>query len=84
MVETRRHSGWIWAAAVVLAVLHHDFWWWDNRTLVWGILPVGLAYHALFSVAAAALWAMACRWAWPDHIEEWAESSASPREDHQP
>jgi hypothetical protein len=85
LAETRRHPVWIWGAAAALTVLHHDFWWWDDRTLVLGILPVGLAYHAAFSVAAAVLWALACRWAWPAHLEEWAQGEPSaPPEDQRP
>ena len=64
---------WIWGVFVVLFGLHHDFWWWDDRTLVWGFLPIGLAYHAAFSVAAGVLWALAARYDWPSHIEEWAD-----------
>jgi len=64
---------WIWAGFVVLFVAHHDFWWWDDRMLVWGGVPIGLAYHAGFSVAAGLLWALASRYAWPTHIEEWAD-----------
>lgn len=64
-------------AAAVLALLHQDCWWWDSRTLVFGFLPIGLAYHAGFSLAAAALWALACRWAWPDAIEAWAEEPST-------
>ncbi len=62
----------VWTAVVVLAVLHHDFWWWNDRTLVLGFLPIGLAYHALYSVAAGCVWALANKYAWPHHIEEWA------------
>ena len=58
--------------ACVLFVLHQDFWWWDNRTLVLGFMPVGLFYHAMFSIAAGCLWALANKVAWPEHIEEWA------------
>jgi len=58
-----------------LAILHQDFWWWGDRSLLLGFLPIGLAYHAGFSVAAGVLWALACRWAWPDAIEEWAEEA---------
>ena len=58
---------------VVLFVLHHDFWFWDNRTLVFGFLPIGLAYHALFSIAAAGLWFAALKLAWPDELEAWAD-----------
>jgi hypothetical protein len=53
--------------------MHHDFWWWDDRTLVLGFLPIGLAYHASFSVAASLLWLLALRWAWPAHLEAWAD-----------
>ena len=35
---------------VVLAILHQDFWNWDNKNLVFGFMPVGLAYHALYSL----------------------------------
>jgi len=57
----------------VLFVLHHDGWWWDDRRLVFGFLPIGLAYHAAYSLAAGILWALASRYAWPSHIEEWAD-----------
>jgi hypothetical protein len=73
----------VWSAFVLLFVLHQDFWLWDDRTLVFGYLPVGLLYHVLYSIAAALLWVAAIRWAWPTHIESWAEgrdafSSGSP------
>jgi hypothetical protein len=76
--ERKSSSGWRWIVAgfVVLFVVHHDFWWWEDRTLVLGFLPIGLAYHATFSVAAGLLWALATRYAWPDHIEAWAEQSS--------
>ncbi len=57
---------------LVLFVLHHDFWAWSDRRLVLGFLPVGLFYHALFSVAAGGLWALANHFAWPDALERWA------------
>jgi len=59
---------------VLLALLHQDYWWWNDRSLILGFLPIGLAYQALFSVAAALVWAAACRWAWPTHLEEWADA----------
>jgi hypothetical protein len=73
MNGTRRHPTLIWSAAAALFLLHQDWWWWDSRVVILGFLPIGLAYHVAFSLAAATLWAVACRWAWPDHIEEWAE-----------
>lgn len=68
--RTARRS--VWIAFGVLFLLHQDSWWWDDRTLVLGYLPIGMFYHILFSIAATVLWVFAIRWAWPDHIEEWA------------
>ena len=83
--QKHRHPKLIWTAVVVLTLLHHDFWLWNDRSLWLGFLPAGVGYHAIYSLAAAALWALACRWAWPDNIESWAEhgeeggaSNASP------
>lgn len=72
----------IWFLAAALFVLHHDFWWWSDRSLVFGFLPVGLAYHAAFSVAAALLWLAANRFAWPEELEAWADEA--PAETRQP
>ena len=44
----------LWLIFAGLVVLHHDFWWWDDATIVVGFLPVGLAYHVGFTIAAAA------------------------------
>ena len=60
-------------AAIVLFVLHQDVWFWDSETVLLGFLPVGLAYHAGYSLAAALLWLWAIRFAWPHHIEAMAE-----------
>jgi len=48
-----------WIAFVALCVLHHDWWYWDDGALLFGFLPIGLAYHAGVSLAAAGLWAWA-------------------------
>jgi uncharacterized protein DUF3311 len=58
------------AAIAALYALHHDVWFWRTaRPLVFGFLPIGLAYHAAYCVAAAALmWALT-RIAWPSHLE---------------
>lgn len=53
------------AALVVLAVLHQDAWFWDDPTIVFGVLPIGLAWHAAFSVACAAVWFAVVKVAWP-------------------
>ena len=64
-------------AAVLLFVLHQDVWFWDDRRLLFGFLPVGLAYHAAYSVAAALLWAAAVRFAWPTRWERWADGASN-------
>lgn len=66
------------AAASGLYLLHQDFWFWNAaRPLVFGFLPVGLFYHALYSLAVAALmWALV-RFAWPAHLEADARSAAT-------
>ena len=66
--------------AIVLAVVHQDFWWWGSDDLVLGFLPIGLAYHAFFSLAAAGLWALAIKVAWPHDLEAMAEESAGDAE----
>ena len=78
---TSRSAVWIFGAAIVaLAVLHQDVWFWSDRRLILGVLPIGLAYHAVLSIAAACLWAAAVRFAWPSAIERWAEETPDPRE----
>jgi hypothetical protein len=58
---------------VVLAILHQDFWNWDSAKLVFGFMPIGLAYHAAYSLVAAAFWGIVMKVAWPHDLEEWAE-----------
>jgi hypothetical protein len=56
--------------------LHQDFWnWRKSHPLVFGFLPIGLAYHAAYSVLAAGMMAVLVRFAWPKHLE-----SAEPEE----
>ena len=50
--------------------LHQDFWNWKKmEPLVFGFLPIGLAYHAAYSVLAALLMAILVKFAWPKHLE---------------
>ena len=60
-------------SAVLLLVagflaLHQDFWLWGDATLVMGFLPAGLAYHVVYSLCTAGLWAAVCRWGWPSDL----------------
>lgn len=66
-----------WALVVLLAILHYDFWNWDDRTLVFGFMPVGLYFQALISIGAAVTWALVVKFAWPTHIEEWADEGGA-------
>jgi hypothetical protein len=62
---------WLLTLMVVLVyVLHQDFWLWRDRTLVLGFLPVGLAYHAAYSILAALMMAVLVRFAWPEQLED--------------
>ena len=70
----------IWTLAGLLAVLHNDLWWWDDNTLVFGFMPIGLAFHAMYSVIAAGLWVLAIRIAWPHELEKMAEESGDTTE----
>ena len=56
----------IYIALILLAVLHQDFWLWDDATLVFGFMPIGLAYHTAYCIVAAGLWYLACEYAWPE------------------
>ena len=65
-------------AVVVLFILHHDFWYWDDTSLVLGFVPIGLAYHAAYSIVAALFWFLVSRYAWPHSVEKWADEPNEP------
>jgi hypothetical protein len=74
----------IMPAAFVLAALyaaHQDFWFWrDAQPIVFGVLPVGLFYHAAYTVLCAAVLWVAVRRFWPAHLEHLADRSGAPEE----
>lgn len=56
---------------VILIVLHQDVWLWHRYDpLVLGFIPVGLAWHAGISIAAAIVAWLAVRYCWPDELGE--------------
>ncbi|MEO6212230.1 MAG: DUF3311 domain-containing protein [Vicinamibacterales bacterium] len=58
-------------AVATLYVLHQDVWFWrEARPLVFGFLPIGLAWHAGYCVAVALLMWWLTRVAWPAHLED--------------
>ena len=65
---------------VLLYVLHQDIWFWRTaRPIVFGFLPVGLAYHGAYCIATALLMWVLTRVAWPHHLDR---SSAEDAEDN--
>ncbi len=59
----------LYIGLVVLFLLHNDFWFWDNSKQVLG-LPIGLAYHIGFCVAATILMALVVKYAWPHYLQD--------------
>ena len=58
-------------AVAILYLLHQDVWYWRTaRPLVFGFLPVGLAWHAAFCVAVSLLMLWLTKVAWPAHLED--------------
>ena len=66
-------------AVAVFYILHQDTWFWDTaRPLVFGFLPIGLFYHAAYSVGVALLMVALIRWAWPAELERAADAAGEP------
>lgn len=58
-------------------LLHQDCWNWKRiEPLAFGFLPVGLWYHAAYSLLAAAVMGVLVKFAWPRHLE--AEETGAP------
>jgi hypothetical protein len=65
-------------AVVAVYVLHQDIWFWRTaRPLVFGVVPIGLFYHAGFSVTASLLMLLLVKFAWPAHLEAEVESATA-------
>jgi hypothetical protein len=62
-----------WLLALLVAVfygLHQDIWFWrEARPLVFGVLPIGLFYHAAYTLCVSGLVWILIRAAWPVHLE---------------
>jgi hypothetical protein len=68
-VKGRRLRGALYWATLLLFALHQDFWLAADSRLLLG-LPVGLAYHAGYCLAAAGLMGLLVRFAWPAGVED--------------
>ena len=64
----------VWGLVLLLGILHYDFWWWNDTSVVFGFMPIGLAWHAFISVAAAVAWWLVIKFSWPGKLEEWADA----------
>jgi hypothetical protein len=66
----------LYLALVLLFLLHQDFWFWSDATLLFGFLPVGLAYHALYCVVTSLLWYLIVTYNWPEEAEAFSQGGA--------
>jgi hypothetical protein len=65
----------------LLLILHQDFWAWDSiEPLVFGFIPIGLAYHMAISIAAAFVWWLAMKFCWPADLEVADHEAAAARQ----
>ena len=52
-------------------LVHQDFWNWTRvEPLLFGFLPIGLWYHAAYSLLASALMWLLVKFAWPRSLED--------------
>ncbi len=71
----------LYAALLLAALLHQDFWFWSDRTLVFGVLPIGLLYHVVYTLAVVGLMWLLAEYAWPVHLDEDTASTTSAPEE---
>lgn len=62
---------------LLVAAAHQDFWLWTDKRLVFGFIPVGLAYHAGYSVLASITMWVLVRTVWPEDLERATAVSSS-------
>ena len=79
--ETSMKRRLLYAALLLAALLHHDFWFWNDRTLFFGVLPVGLMYHIVYTLAVVGLMWLLAEHAWPAHLDKDAPSPTSAPEE---
>ena len=58
---------WVWIAILALFVLHQDFWFWDRyEPLVFGFMPIGMAWHGLLSILTSIVCFFATKHCFPE------------------
>ena len=68
---------------LALFALHQDSWFWGDATLLFGFLPIGLAYHGLYCLVTSLLWFLMVTYNWPDEAEAFAEGEGNEGADSQ-
>jgi hypothetical protein len=62
----------------VMYALHQDIWFWRTPApLVFGFLPIGLFYHASYTLATSVLLWVLIRLIWPSHLDDGPASRPS-------
>jgi hypothetical protein len=57
-------------ALVLFYALHQDWWLWrEARPLVFGVLPIGLFYHAAYTAAVSLILMALVRIFWPQDLD---------------
>ena len=55
---------------ITLYALHQDLWFWRAaRPFVLGALPIGLFYHAAYTVVTSLVLVVVVRLLWPSHLD---------------
>jgi hypothetical protein len=55
---------------IIVALLHQDIWFWTDKTLVFGLIPIGMVYHIGYGLLASLTMAILVRYAWPHELEK--------------
>ena len=70
------------ALLAAVYILHQDFWnWKEAYPLIFGFLPIGLAYQAAYSILAALTMAVLVWTVWPKHLENVEPETKAPKKD---
>ena len=60
----------IFLLVIAVYAAHQDIWNWRDADLMFGFVPVGLAYHAGYAIGCAMLMAILVKTIWPKHLEK--------------
>jgi hypothetical protein len=81
--ETTYQSPLLFLLIVAVYAAHQDVWNWRKAgPMLFGFLPVGLAYHAAYSMAAAVLMAILVKCAWPKGLDKHETAPPEPQRPH--